>query len=67
MLKTAVTDSQGNLIDVTSHSTHAMNPIDRAFYRREEWDEPAAHHQFRCMFCGALDRTDKAVMPCPWQ
>jgi hypothetical protein len=47
-------DLLGHNIDATSHPTHAMNPIDRVFYAREEWDVPSAHHKFKCMFCGAL-------------
>jgi hypothetical protein len=60
------TDRLGNIIDTRSHLTHAMNPINRNFYAAEEWDQPAAHHEFRCMFCGALDQTGEAVAPCPW-
>ena len=59
-------DSHGNVIDARSHRTHAMNPIDRGFYAAEEWEQPAAHHKFCCMFCGAFDQTDKAASPCSW-
>jgi len=58
------TDRLGNIIDTKSHRTHAMNPIDRNFYAAEEWDQPAAQHEFRCMFCGALDQTSEAATPC---
>jgi hypothetical protein len=47
-------DKQGNVIDPTSHRTHAMNPIDRARYDADEFEQPPARHKFRCMFCGAL-------------
>jgi len=43
-----------------------MNPIDRAFYEAEEFEQPPARHTFRCMFCGALDDTAEAIAPCPW-
>ena len=56
----------GNVIDVASHPTHAMNTIDRQLYVDEEWPMPARRHRFKCMFCGALDRTDKASARCPW-
>jgi hypothetical protein len=59
-------DKQGNLIDRTSHATHAMNPIDRAFYEAQEWEQPPARHIFRCMFCGALDDRAEAARPCRW-
>ncbi len=59
-------DKQGNLIDLASHATHAMNPIDRAFYDAEEWEQPPARHLFKCMFCGALDGTTAAAASCPW-
>ena len=59
-------DKLGNVIDLSSHPTHAMNPIDRAFYEAEEFEQPAARHTFRCMFCGALDDTAEAIAPCPW-
>ena len=59
-------DKLGNWIDVTSHSTHAMNPIDRTRFEDEDWEFPDARHEFSCMFCGALDDTPKAKAPCPW-
>ena len=59
-------DQLGNLIDLSSHRTHAMNPIDRAFYAAEEFEQPPARHTFRCMFCGALDDSAEAAVPCPW-
>jgi len=61
-----VFDLDGNWIDVTSNPTHAMNPIDRRFYETEEWELPPRRHQFRCMFCSALDQTPKAAARCPW-
>ncbi len=64
---TEARDKQGNRIDITSHATHAMNPIDRAFYDAEEWEHPPARHVFRCMFCGVLDQSPEAAAPCPWQ
>lgn len=48
------------------HRTHAMNPVDSAFYDDEEMEQPAAHHRLKCCFCGAFDRTEKAAQPCPW-
>lgn len=59
-------DKQGNVIDLASHATHAMNPIDRAFYEAQEWELPAPRHAFRCMFCGALDDTAEAARSCRW-
>ena len=59
-------DQLGNLIDLASPRTHAMNPIDRTFYAAEEFEQPPARHTFRCMFCGALDGTGTAAAPCPW-
>jgi hypothetical protein len=54
-------DKLGNLLDLTSHPTHAMNPIDRAFYDAEEFDQPAARTS-----SAALDDTAKAAAPCAW-
>ena len=51
--------------DAGAHPSHAMNWIDRAFYDAEEWEQPAAHHEFKCMFCGALDHTTEAERECP--
>jgi hypothetical protein len=48
-----------------AHPTHAMNWIDRAFYDDEEWEQPPAHHEFKCMFCGTLDHTAEAARECP--
>jgi hypothetical protein len=59
-------DELGNLIDLSSHATHAMNPIDRAFDDAVEFEPPPARHVFKCMFCGALDDTAAAGAPCPW-
>ena len=58
-------DKLGNVIDVTSHPTHAMNPIDCNRYAREEQQSPMARHRFRCMFCGALDQTNQSAAACP--
>ena len=46
-------DKWGNLIDITSDPTHAMNPIDRQRYEDEDLEPPPRHHRFKCMFCGA--------------
>ena len=63
---THASDMCGNLIDITSDPTHAMNPIDRQWYDKEGLEPPPSHHRFKCMFCGAFDHTKEAAAPCPW-
>jgi hypothetical protein len=40
-------DKCGNLIDITSDPTHAMNPIDRQWYDNEDLEPPPSHHRFK--------------------
>jgi hypothetical protein len=58
-------DQDGRVIDTTSNKTHAMTPIDWAFYRWEAIRPPSRRHRFKCQFCGALDRTQPARDRCP--
>jgi len=60
-------DDRGERRVITWHATHRMNTIDRAFYEAQEWEQPPAHHRFKCMFCGAIDSTAEASSPCPWE
>jgi hypothetical protein len=61
----AYIDQPPVLIDPHSHSSHAMNPIDRRRYAAEGREPPPERHFFRCMFCGAFDFTSRAATPCP--
>lgn len=53
-------DAASNLIDIASHPTHAMNPVESG-----RGDHPIApDHQFRCIYCGALNQTERAAAFC---
>jgi hypothetical protein len=57
-------DTQGNVIDLTSHKSHAMNPIMPYEYERDGAAPPPRRFKFRCMFCGAFDNSREGRRPC---
>lgn len=60
-------DRDGNILPPRAHKTHAMNPIDRAAYEAAGEVPPPQQHDFQCMFCGVLDDTDAAALPCQYR